>query len=77
MKPPDFIKRHLKQQQSRKMKDSSHGSASCSGVADINECEEQMSACPENSECLNVPGSFICSGLFRPSDGDRWVNPCF
>lgn len=35
---------------------------------DINECEEQISACPENLECLNVPGSFICSGLCRTFD---------
>ncbi|KAE8296215.1 Thyroid peroxidase [Larimichthys crocea] len=28
---------------------------------DINECEEQVSLCPQNLECLNIPGSFICS----------------
>ncbi|KAG8012707.1 Thyroid peroxidase, partial [Nibea albiflora] len=28
---------------------------------DINECEEQVSLCPQNMECLNIPGSFICS----------------
>ncbi|XP_051236643.1 eosinophil peroxidase isoform X2 [Dicentrarchus labrax] len=28
---------------------------------DINECEEQFSLCPQNLECLNTPGSFICS----------------
>ncbi|XP_040893963.1 eosinophil peroxidase, partial [Toxotes jaculatrix] len=28
---------------------------------DINECEEQISPCPQNLECLNIPGSFICS----------------
>ncbi|XP_037624116.1 thyroid peroxidase [Sebastes umbrosus] len=28
---------------------------------DINECEEQTSLCPQNLECLNIPGSFICS----------------
>ncbi|KAI3371241.1 hypothetical protein L3Q82_023863, partial [Scortum barcoo] len=28
---------------------------------DINECEEQISLCPQNLECLNTPGSFICS----------------
>lgn len=39
-----------------------------SPVADINECEEQTSVCPENFECLNVPGSFTCSGLLRPFD---------
>lgn len=32
-------------------------------VADINECEEQT-PCPQNLECLNTPGSFICSGWF-------------
>lgn len=37
-------------------------------VADINECEEQTSVCPENFECLNVPGSFTCAGLLRPFD---------
>lgn len=38
-----------------------------SPAADINECEEQTSVCPENLECVNVPGSFSCSGLFDPS----------
>lgn len=33
-------------------------------VADINECEEQTSLCPPNRECLNIPGSFTCSGWF-------------
>ncbi|XP_070686264.1 eosinophil peroxidase [Pempheris klunzingeri] len=28
---------------------------------DINECEEQTSPCPQNLECLNIAGSFICS----------------
>ncbi|XP_075993791.1 eosinophil peroxidase [Genypterus blacodes] len=28
---------------------------------DINECEGQMSPCPQNTECLNSPGSFVCS----------------
>ncbi|XP_031713358.1 eosinophil peroxidase [Anarrhichthys ocellatus] len=28
---------------------------------DINECIEQTSVCPLNLECLNIPGSFICS----------------
>ncbi|XP_056273234.1 eosinophil peroxidase isoform X1 [Pseudoliparis swirei] len=28
---------------------------------DINECEEQTSVCSHNLECLNIPGSFICS----------------
>ncbi|CAK6961489.1 eosinophil peroxidase [Scomber scombrus] len=28
---------------------------------DINECEEQSPSCPHNMECLNMPGSFICS----------------
>ncbi|XP_073327904.1 eosinophil peroxidase [Pagrus major] len=28
---------------------------------DINECQEQTSPCPQNLECLNTPGSFICS----------------
>ncbi|XP_029009545.2 eosinophil peroxidase [Betta splendens] len=28
---------------------------------DINECEEQTSSCPQNLNCLNLPGSFICS----------------
>lgn len=37
-------------------------------VADINECEEQISLCPPNLECLNIPGSFICSGWFRSFD---------
>lgn len=37
-------------------------------LADINECKEQTSVCPENFECLNVPGSFTCSGLLRPFD---------
>ncbi|XP_029697587.1 eosinophil peroxidase isoform X2 [Takifugu rubripes] len=35
--------------------------------SDINECEEQTSACPENLECLNVPGSFICSDPSAPA----------
>lgn len=34
-------------------------------VADINECEEQMSPCPQNLVCINLPGSFICSGWLR------------
>ncbi|XP_056907549.1 eosinophil peroxidase isoform X1 [Takifugu flavidus] len=34
---------------------------------DINECEEQTSACPENLECLNVPGSFTCSDPSAPA----------
>lgn len=38
---------------------------------DINECEEQTSLCPQNLECLNIPGSFICSGWFRSFD-DSW-----
>ena len=37
----------------------------CLIAADINECEEQTSLCPQNLECLNIPGSFICSGWFR------------
>ncbi|KAK2917763.1 eosinophil peroxidase [Channa argus] len=28
---------------------------------DINECEEVISPCPQHLECLNTPGSFICS----------------
>ncbi|CAJ1056541.1 LOW QUALITY PROTEIN: eosinophil peroxidase [Xyrichtys novacula] len=28
---------------------------------DINECEEQSSLCPQDLQCLNTPGSFICS----------------
>ncbi|XP_042351943.1 eosinophil peroxidase [Plectropomus leopardus] len=28
---------------------------------DINECEEQTFLCPQTLECLNMPGSFICS----------------
>ncbi|KAK2842367.1 hypothetical protein Q5P01_012567 [Channa striata] len=28
---------------------------------DINECEELISSCPQHLECLNTPGSFICS----------------
>lgn len=32
-------------------------------VADIDECR-RASVCPENLECVNVPGSFTCSGLF-------------
>ncbi|KAM4618178.1 eosinophil peroxidase [Polymixia lowei] len=28
---------------------------------DINECEEQVSLCPPNMVCLNIPGSFICT----------------
>ncbi|KAK5867277.1 hypothetical protein PBY51_011784 [Eleginops maclovinus] len=28
---------------------------------DINECEDQTSVCPQSLECLNTPGSFICS----------------
>ncbi|KAM3609205.1 uncharacterized protein V6R79_011012 [Siganus canaliculatus] len=31
---------------------------------DIDECEEQISACPQNLECVNTSGSFICSGWF-------------
>lgn len=38
-----------------------------SPAADINECEEQTSVCPEHLECVNVPGSFSCSGLFDPA----------
>ncbi|XP_069018977.1 eosinophil peroxidase [Embiotoca jacksoni] len=28
---------------------------------DINECEDLISPCPKHLECLNIPGSFICS----------------
>ncbi|XP_029378326.1 eosinophil peroxidase [Echeneis naucrates] len=28
---------------------------------DIDECESQISPCPQNLQCLNTPGSFICS----------------
>ncbi|XP_028286259.1 eosinophil peroxidase [Parambassis ranga] len=28
---------------------------------DINECEELVSPCPQHLDCLNIPGSFICS----------------
>ncbi|XP_076589704.1 eosinophil peroxidase [Chaetodon auriga] len=28
---------------------------------DINECEDHISPCPQNLECLNIPGSFVCS----------------
>ncbi|KAM3869960.1 thyroid peroxidase [Diretmus argenteus] len=28
---------------------------------DINECEEEMSPCPQSMECFNVPGSYVCS----------------
>ncbi|XP_075883361.1 eosinophil peroxidase isoform X2 [Nelusetta ayraudi] len=31
---------------------------------DINECEEQSSACPPSLQCTNLPGSFLCSGRF-------------
>ncbi|XP_060891530.1 eosinophil peroxidase isoform X1 [Labrus mixtus] len=34
---------------------------------DINECEEQSSLCQQNLECLNTPGSFICSEPFSQS----------
>lgn len=44
--------------------------------ADINECEEQISTCPENSECLNVPGSFTCSGWCRTFGRALWMHPC-
>lgn len=53
---------HQKQQQSPNLKYPPH---SRSALADINECEEQTLACPENFECVNLPGSFACSGLFR------------
>lgn len=33
--------------------------------ADINECEELSSLCPQHLECSNTAGSFICSGGFR------------
>ncbi|XP_047451990.1 thyroid peroxidase [Mugil cephalus] len=28
---------------------------------DIDECEELLSPCPQHLQCLNIPGSFICS----------------
>ncbi|XP_078139176.1 eosinophil peroxidase [Centroberyx gerrardi] len=34
---------------------------------DINECEEQISTCPQNMECLNIPGSYICSDIVASS----------
>ncbi|XP_019712537.1 eosinophil peroxidase isoform X2 [Hippocampus comes] len=34
---------------------------------DMNECEEQSSVCPQNMECLNLPGSFSCSEVSSPS----------
>nr|XP_061812911.1 eosinophil peroxidase-like [Nerophis lumbriciformis] len=34
---------------------------------DINECEQQILICPQNMECLNLPGSFSCSELTSPS----------
>lgn len=39
-------------------------------VADIDECEEQNPLCPQNLECLNTPGSFICSGWLRSFDDE-------
>ncbi|XP_054631836.1 eosinophil peroxidase [Dunckerocampus dactyliophorus] len=34
---------------------------------DINECEQHIPVCPQNMECLNLPGSFSCSELSQPS----------
>ncbi|XP_061532023.1 eosinophil peroxidase isoform X2 [Phycodurus eques] len=29
---------------------------------DLNECEQKIPVCPQNMECLNLPGSFSCTG---------------
>uniref|UniRef100_A0A7N8XS90 Eosinophil peroxidase n=1 Tax=Mastacembelus armatus TaxID=205130 RepID=A0A7N8XS90_9TELE len=34
---------------------------------DINECEEQVSPCPQNLVCVNIPGSFVCTEPPSPS----------
>ncbi|XP_037109430.1 eosinophil peroxidase isoform X1 [Syngnathus acus] len=34
---------------------------------DINECEQPIAVCPQNMECLNLPGSFSCSEFSSPS----------
>ncbi|XP_052803968.1 uncharacterized protein LOC128234050 isoform X2 [Mya arenaria] len=31
----------------------------CSG--DINECDDESAVCPTNSECINIPGSYVCN----------------
>ncbi|XP_036390591.1 eosinophil peroxidase [Megalops cyprinoides] len=36
---------------------------------DINECANKPSPCPENMECLNTPGSYICTESHRPASG--------
>ncbi|RVE71729.1 hypothetical protein OJAV_G00054890 [Oryzias javanicus] len=34
---------------------------------DVNECEEPISPCPQNLQCFNTAGSFICSESSGPS----------
>ncbi|XP_061677570.1 thyroid peroxidase [Syngnathoides biaculeatus] len=34
---------------------------------DTNECEQQIPVCPQNMECLNLPGSFSCTESSSPS----------